>query len=258
MFQKNNNLYRQPKVFQAPHDKKKKVWPKVILISLLVLIVFIVLIYLIFFSKFFVIKNVEIIGSPTQNIRDRLDQFKGQNLFSFKIRDVEKAFVEENQNLIGVKMYRGIPDTIRIKFEDRDPKIIWESANKKYLVDEKAILYKEIDESSLSSFADLPLVKDSNNLSTKIPSQISSEQFINFIRAAKTDFNSQKIEIEYFEIKETTFQMTAVTKQGLKIYLNSLRPLSDQTEAFRKVYDQFKNEIKEYIDLRVEGKVYFR
>lgn len=244
---------RQPKIFQIVTSENKTDWPKLNLIIVLVFLGAIVLAYAIFFSNWFQIKNIEIIGSPSISIRSDLDQLKGKNLFSFNSAHLEDSFMKIDGNYLSIQIYRGIPDTIRVVFANREPKLIWQTGDKKYFVDENAILFKEADNS-----VTLLIVIDLSNLAVKIPEQIATSDFINFIQSASTELAKQNIKIVNYEVDETTFQVSAVTDQNIRIIFNTLRPVSEQIDAFQKAYEPNKNDIKEYIDLRVEGKVYYK
>lgn len=250
--EKKKRILKQPKIFQLPDEKENKKWSKIFVGLLLAIIAIVSLVYFIYFSNFFIIKNIEIVGSQSEGISRSLEQYKGKNLFSFNTDILEKQLEQSNNNIINLKIYRGIPDTIRVKLEDREPKIIWQTGVKKYLVDAKAVAYAEA-----SGNEDLPLVVDKKSLSINIPVQLAASSFVEFVRSLKKEMQTE-VKINNFEVDETTFQITVITDSNLKILFNTLRPLSDQVDAFNKVYGQYKGDIKEYLDLRVEGKVYYK
>ncbi len=249
------NTLRQPKIFQAPKDPRKNIWPSIIKYAILIFLTLSIIIYLIFFCGFFKIKNIEFVGSPSDEVKTELNQLIGHNIFSFSAKSLEQKLVVENKNLAGVKIYRGIPDTIRIVMDDRVPKIIWQSGSHQYLVDNNATIYKEITVNSMPS---LPVVIDLNNLVVQNLSTVATPDFVAFIQSANDALTKANIKITNFEVSETTFQVTVVTDKNIRIILNTMRPLSEQIDAFNQVFTAHQNEIKEYIDLRVEGRVYFK
>lgn len=251
--QRTNKIISTPKVFQAPQDKVVNIWPKIIMWLSLILIVVTAIIYMIFFSSWFKIKNIEIIGNPSETIKSNLNGLVGKNLFSFNAGHVEQSFMDIDRNYLKIKIYRGIPDTVRIVFTNRDPKIIWQTNGSQYFVDQTAFIFKAADNS-----VKLPVVVDKSNLVVKVPMKISTEDFVNFVLSADAELLKNKFKIINFEVSETMFQVSAVTDGNLRIMFNTLRPLSEQIDAFGKVYEQNKQDIKEYVDLRVEGKVYFK
>jgi cell division septal protein FtsQ len=254
LFNKNKKSeLRQPKIYKSGPEKESAVWPLFIKIAVGVLLLIIILFYCIFLSPWFKINNIEIVGSPPDQVKNEINTLYGKNIFSFSSEKTKNKLLE-NRNYSDIKIYRGIPDTLKIIFEDRKAEIVWETGLKKYLVDEKAILYKEDDITD----DQLPHVVDTSNLNVEISSQISSVDFISFIKLAKSNLNQSGFNILNFEVAETTFQVSAVTDNKIKIIFNTLRPLSEQIDALNKIYDQNKSDIKDYIDLRVEGRVYYK
>lgn len=255
MFNSNQpkNIHRVPKVFQAPRDEEKSVVPRFIKICIWIVILFLGLGYLIFFSPVFKIKSIEVVGSPSDEVKQKLDALKGKNIFSIPAKPLEDDIIAHNQNYLSVDVFRGIPDTVKVKFQDREAKIIWNTQGQRYLVDKNAILFKELEGSS-----DLPIIVDTNNLAVTIPEQVASANFIDFVKSANAALNQTNIVVTEFQIKETTFQIDAVTDKNFRIIFDTLRPLSEQMDAFKIVYEKNSSNIKEYIDLRVEGFVYFK
>lgn len=250
--QQPKTILRTPKVFQPPRDEEPFSLPKIFKILSLIVILFLGLVYLFFFSPVFQIKNIEIVGSPSDEVRQKLDALKNTNIFSFHAKQLEQEIIAKNQNYLAVKVYRGLPDTVRVKFQDREAKIIWQTQGQRYLVDKDAILFQKSE-----GISDLPIVVDTRNLDIKIPTQIATANFVDFVKSAHAEINQSNLVIQQFQINETTFQLEAIT-EGFKIIFNTLRPLSEQIDAFRTVYEKNQDEIKEYIDLRVEGWVYYK
>lgn len=254
LFQQNQpkNILRVPKVFQPPREEEPFSLPRIFKILSLIVILFLGLVYLFFFSPLFQIKNIEIVGSPSDEVRQKLDALKGTNIFSFHSKKLEQEIIAKNQNYLAVKVYRGLPDTVRVKFQDREARIIWQTQGQRYLVDKDAILFQKTE-----GISDFPIVIDARNLDVEIPSQIATANFVDFVKSAAAEINQSNIVIQEFQINETTFQLEAVT-EGFKIIFNTLRPLSEQIDAFRTVYEKSQDQIKEYIDLRIEGWVYYK
>lgn len=246
-------IQRVPKVFQAPHEEDKPVWPRFVKIAIIFMLLAGSIIYLLLFSKVFQVKNIEIVGSPSDAVKEKLESLKGKNIFSFNASQLEEEIISHNQNYFSVKVYRGLPDTVRVKFQDREPRIIWQTQSNKYFVDKEAVLFQETKDSN-----GLPIVEDTNDLAIEIPTQIATAGFVEFIRLANSSLAEMNIMVLSFEIKETTFQVNAVTDKNFEIIFDTLRPLSEQIDAFRAVYEKNGSEIKEYIDLRVKGWVYYK
>jgi cell division septal protein FtsQ len=245
---------RQPKVFRAGEDHTKEPLPKFVKVLIFLLIILAILFYMFFLSPWMKIKNIEIIGSPSDKVMEQINELKGHNIFLFSSSKEERKLINEDKDYSNIKIYRGIPDIIKIVFYDRNPQIILETQGIKYLVDENGIIYKE----DSGNYSGLPTVVDTNNLSIRLSSQIFTSSFLNFVKSANNGLAQAKIKVVDFEIAETTFQVSAITDNNIKIMFNTLIPLSSQMDAFNQVYGQNKNDIKQYIDLRVEGRVYYQ
>jgi len=214
------------------------------------------MVYLIFFSSLFKIKNIQIIGNVSQNIKNSIDDARENNIFLFNAASLENNLKDKNPQFFDIQVSRGLPNTLRVKFTARQTKIIWQTQGKKYLVDENGLAFEELqDEISL---IDLPKIIDNKNLSLKIPTMVASPNFVNFIREASIKLKEKGFIVKEFQINETTFQVDAIIDKGFKLIFDTTRPLVDQLDAFQKVYDEHQDEIKEYLDLRVAGWVYFK
>lgn len=255
MIKKNEirKVVRSPKIFSDQRTSNKSFLPKLIFYACLIFSLLVIFVYIFFFAPWFKIKNIDTVGRVTPEIKDSLNVLIGKNLFSFRSKKIELSLMQNRENFSKIKIYRGIPDTVRVVFQEREPKIIWQIGGSRYLIDQDAIAFR-----LSSDDYSIPIVIDKSNLSIELPSKIAPVSFVNFVRAADSEFKKNKFNIVNYEVEETTFQVSAVTDTGFKIILNTFKPLSDQIDALNKVYGDNKQDIKEYIDLRVEGKVYYK
>ena len=107
MFSKKNSrsTLRQPKIFQAPQEVAKENWSKAIIFLCLFVLLVSAIFYAIFFSSWFRIKNIEIVGSPSQEIKSDLDAMIGKNLFYFHAGQIEQKFMAIDRNYSKIKIY---------------------------------------------------------------------------------------------------------------------------------------------------------
>lgn len=247
------NRFRQFKVFNPPREKKPIIIPKSIIIILILLIIISGIFYILFYSPIFIIKKIEIIGPVEGKLSNLLDKLNNQNLFLVNSRSIKSDLLLTNPEFLNIEVLKGIPNTIRIKFQERQPKIIWQSNGQKFLIDENGILFKE-----LKTDLSLPLVVDSQNVNVKILTPVASKNFIDFVTRVNTRIINYGLKISEYRVNETTFQVDAVTDKGFRIIFDTTKSESDQLESFDKVYKEYKNDIKEYVDLRVNGWVYYK
>lgn len=251
---KQKNILRIPKVYSAPKDQIKKPVPKIIKYLIIVLVILVGLVYVLFFSSLFTIKNINSEGNPTSETLTYLEQFKGKNIFMVRAKEIAMVVKEKNTQFKTVNVSLGIPDTLRIIFTERLPVVVWQTNNKSYLLDENAIAFKQVDTSS----KDLIIIVDNKNIEVNPPVQIASSNFIDFLKNVNSKIGQLDMKILKFEIGETTFQVDAVTDKNIKIIFDTTRSVSDQMDAAQKAYKEKKDEVKQYMDVRVEGKVYYQ
>lgn len=253
------NAFRQPKVYNPretdypPVSRRKKI-PKLFLAVLLLIIILIGGGYLLYYSSFFEIKKIIINGQLKPEIEESLFKLKGENIIFFSPAKYEKEISQKFPEISDFQMIRGLPDTLKINFQDQTPKLVWETQEKLYLVEGHGKIFKESSE-----FSSLPVVKDNKDLSVNLGQQVVSENFENFVLALFNDLPPiVNAVIDHFEINDTIFQVDAKTSSGLKIIFDTTRSAADQLTDLETFLLSYKNEAKEYIDLRVEGRVYYQ
>lgn len=255
---KEKNILKQPKIYSPPKEQRPFVFPRYLKVIIAILISIIAVVYLLFFSTIFKINNFDIIGNVSEDSNKNIENARGQNIFIYNSKELEDRLKKDNPQFLNIKVSKGIPNLLRIKIEERSPQIIWKTNDKVFLVDEEGIAFKEIPSEENYTLAQ---VTDNKNIAITIPSQVATSNFIIFIKDLLNKVNndqSYSVRIDSFQINETIFQVDAITDKGFKMIFDITRPLSDQLDAFLKVYKDHKDDIKEYIDLRVEGWVYYK
>lgn len=243
-----------PKVFNPPRETKKWQMPRFLKIILFSMVILTGLSYLFFYSSFFKIKNIIIDGPIELAEHSNLENIKGQNILLFKSSNLKKEILEKFPEIADVKIIKGIPDTLKIREESFQSKISWRTQNRLYQVSTQGKILREIEGQS-----DLPIVQDNKDLPVSLDQQVASQNFIEFITnlnakfPAKIGFNPL-----FYEINDTIFQADAVTVYGWKIKFDTTRSVDDQLDALTKFLAEHKDEVKEYADVRVEGKVYYK
>jgi len=251
VFLKNRDIFRSPKVFNPATEPSKSNIPKIVFFLLLFIIIAAGLWYILIFSSFFKIKNISVEG---HQINNELDNIKGQNILLAKTADLKNEIINKYPEIQDVKIMRGFPDTLRIKIETFQPQIAWRTQDKIYLINSAGIIIKEVQESG-----NLPIVQDNKSLPVEIKQNVLSENFISFISELNNKFNQKTgFNIRWFEVDETFYQVESLVDQGWRIKFNTTRPVEDQLEALSVLLAKHKEEIKQYADVRVEGRVFYK
>jgi hypothetical protein len=213
-------------------------------------------IYFIFFSPVFKIKHVIVEGEPSGDLNHQVEAFKGRNILF--IGNLANELKNKELDIKTVRIYRGLPDTIKISFSPREQAIIWSTDGKNYLIDEEGIDYKEISDQEKLGL-NLPIVIDRENVPIKLGAQAVSSQFLSTIKKLTENcFSKTQEEVDRFEVGETTFQIEVITKSKIKIIFDTLRNIDDQLDTARDILTAHRAEIKEYLDVRVDGWVYYK
>lgn len=247
------DIYRNPKIYNPPEDKttKKSNWTKYLLIILFLIIITIVIIYFLFISNYFKIRIINIEGSTLTN---NLDWIKGQNILLFNSKSTIEKIKNENPEIERIKIVRGLPATIKINATKYEPQMVWKSQGKSYLVNQNGFVYSETESQN-----ELPVVKDKSNILIELHKYIVTKNFVNVIHNITILVPEKtKMSIVSFEINDTTFQVNALTDRGWLVKFDTTRSIDDQVGALAKVIEEKESEIHEYIDVRVEGKVFYK
>ncbi len=213
-------------------------------------------VWLVFLSPLFSIKVINLKGeSPNQEVAQAIEALRGKNIFRFGGRQSERDLVERQLGLKKIRIVRGLPSTIVVYLVQREPVIVWISAGKRFLVDKEGVAIKPLEDDR----PDLVSVEDTKGFLVVPGQDLVPPRLVEFVRllnielAGRTDFQFAK-----GLIFETTFLLTVQTKQGIELKFSTIRSLEPQVEAVRQVWQDHRDEIKQYIDVRVADFVYYK
>lgn len=235
-----------------PEKKKNQVnYSQILFITTCFLIV--LLIYLLFYSPYFSIKNIDLIGDYNQSSVEYIQSLNGRNIFRFGSSKIKKDIKEKLPIVKDVKVVVGFPNTLKIFLKERDSELIWESQGEKYLVDKDGVVFAKTDKS------DMKIVKDEKNIPIKLGDKIVSYELINIIRSINVKLPAiMAEEIDHYGIGESLFVINVYTKGQKRVMFYTQVPLAYQLTILDELEKKDKDNIKEYIDLRVEGYAYYK
>ncbi|MBM2821016.1 MAG: Cell division protein FtsQ [Candidatus Berkelbacteria bacterium] len=253
---KSNQISRSPKIFtdlnpsNPEQNREPKKWPKFIKAFIIFVIVLGALIYIVNYSGIFNIKKVIFEGGQL----DKINNILGQNILFINIGLINDDIKNKYPNTSNVKIIRGLPSTVKITTENYQPKIVWQTQNTMYLVSQLGYIYSETQSAN-----DLPIVKDNKDLPVNINDQVVSINFIEFIYNLSLKFNEVLgFKIVNYEVEDTVFQVNAQTDKGWFIKFDSTRSVDNQIAAIKELMKNHEKDIREYVDVRVEGKVFYK
>ncbi|MBU0647624.1 cell division protein FtsQ/DivIB [Patescibacteria group bacterium] len=239
--------------------KKKGGW-RLWLLAFILLLVMGISVYLLFFSDFFRIKNIEIIGASDE-LRYQIREMAGWEtdyMILFDENKFSEAIRERWNEFSRVEIDKNWPDNVTIQLFVQEPKVVWNSESVLYLLDEQGVVLGIVaEEERMDKYAELPVVGDLSGLPVQEGVKVVSHDFVEFVYGARDNIESSiGKEIEAYEVRETTFELRVRMKEGYEVYFDTLRPVEAQVE---KLNIFLKNNIlvNDYIDLRVPGEVYY-
>lgn len=251
--------YRAPGVFggkkitEENESKNSALLTKISVYALLVL----VLVFIVFKSSFFNIKEVMVEGN--QNIpEEEVAAYapKGENIFLYNIKIVKTKIFAEHPEIKDVMIYRGIPNAIKIVILEEDAKLVWQTGIDRYLLSSEGKISKKL---VAGESVDYPTVIDKKNIAVKSGDYIVSPSFVAFVNNIKSQcLEATNLKPDHFEVNETTFDVYMYTDSGIYVKFNSARNSGKQLENLKLVLVQKKDQIKEYVDLRIDGWAYYK
>ncbi len=265
-------MKKNPKILPGDHNKKKNsklslnFSPSIIIKAVFVIIVVFGLIYLFFFSSFFKISDIEIDGAKlaeSSEIENLVLKYTAEddNIWTFSRYNLEKEIENNFLFVESVVVQKGIPDTLRVKVKEREPAVIWLSGKDKYLIDSFGYAF-----SNLADYQDkrdlltdkMVKVTDRSKLPVTIGQRLASKNWVNFVGKIDRSLMDQfSLSVKNFYITETAFDLYAITNKGRLIF-DTNRPIEEQLAALEVAFDSINKERFDYLDLRINGWVYYK
>lgn len=243
-------------------------------LSRILFVIFIILIiYFLFYYHYFQIKKIVVINSKMtydyeieENVFSTLSTnhfyiFPGKNIFLINKRQIITNLKNRFSNIDNVAVSRIYPDVLKIKIQEKLPKIIWQTEKSSaYFVDANGEIFLMVNKDENET--NLPKVKDLSDKSVVLFENVLFPKHINFILKLNEILPQEGIKISSFEIPaKLANEIHVITDEGWKIYFNIEKDAAVQISNLKLV---LIDEIKErkinldYIDLRIENWVYYK
>ncbi len=219
-----------------------------------------VVIYFIFFSDVFTVNRVKVSGLDDlnkQNIQKEIEsEVVSKNIFFLKSSKIKLRLLEKYPDIKNIYINKSLPSILIVSFEKRQDLFCWLYNKDYYLVDDSGIVYERTQEECT-----LILEVDSDGGYVKKP-KIKTKYFdsreTDFIKNLNENLLKDKdIEFEKFIFGEAAFEIKVVT-QDFYIIFNTARDFQEQYKSLTSILPKVKKQAKEYIDLRVPGKVFYK
>lgn len=212
-----------------------------------------VVVYFACFSSMFRIKKIETEGIKSIEISDYLNQsLLGKNIIFFLPGSYLSGLSQRFPILEQARIVRGLPSTLRIVVSERNQILVW-CTDVCFNTDSKGYAYQQVQRPTNQAF-----INDSSGFKVEQGTQVASPVFIDFFLSAVDKMNQMGLKISEAKIEQTTFKVSFQTADKFLVVLDSSGSLEKQISALQQVLDKNRADIKEYVDLRVEGAAYIK
>ncbi|MFZ5559480.1 MAG: cell division protein FtsQ/DivIB [Patescibacteria group bacterium] len=245
------------------YRKRKRKIIRGILILICSLFLILILAYIFLFSSIFRIKEIQISGNKDTKTEEIKNNLNYKNIFlatGSKIKnDLLKKFpqiseLEVEKNLIKREI------KIIIKEREEFGIVCQENTKNCFYIDKLGFIFKEAPQTSGSLVI---LIKDYSSRDYKIGEKIFEENITNFIGETR-EFLISEINLQVLEFDNLSFppdDLKVITNESWYILFNLQKQAQDQLSALKAVLEEKIKEARkdlEYVDLRIENRVYYK
>jgi len=218
-------------------------------------------IYLVFGSRFFWLDELKITGnhlSTQEQITDLLfpKGFKGINAVSWAEGMAKKRLLHQTPQISDVKFRKNlINNTLTVAVTEHQTSIVWQTAGERFLVNRYGIVYDVAGDNT-----PLMMVEDLKNVPVSLNQRVVAPDFIEFVTSFVANLpRKTNISIDRIMVPETTFEVEMYTNQKWRVILDTTRPPDDQLNSLVRVLREMEgNPPREYVDLRIPNKVFYK
>jgi len=215
-------------------------------------------IYCLFFSSFFEIDKIEISGTSLiekTEFLSKVQSYKKKNLLLLNTSQIKLKLVKDYPEIDTLVISKELPSILKVKVYEREPTLVWRYMDSDYLLDQDGYVIRK---DKPDSFKDYLVIQDQRNKAISNEKQVISKKFIDFSKTINSELKKKKlIAKNNFLTGNSEFELVVQT-ENFKILFNIIRDPSEQVKALEKIYSKISKEAKEYIDLRVPGKVFYK
>lgn len=234
---------------------------------LLYCIVLIAILYAVLASNLLKINKIEINGNQTIKSEEITSQVRAiitgssmnQNILFVPVSEIEKQLKKDNYQVAKVEVSKVAFNTLKITITEQKPSLLWKSGNSLSIITENGRGF--IGEPNEQLKENLPIVEDLSNLPVKEGDKVVSQEFVTFVNELYSVLPQKGVAISIVQVEESTTEVTVTTKEGYKIRFDTTRPFNEQLTDLLAVLDSLKKQgkkLNQYIDLRINGKVFYK
>lgn len=259
-----NRTAPTPKVFNAkyrppqPTGPSSRSWKPVIIVACIVL-GGLALTRL----PVFQISSIELIGNVSAATKEKIESLRGTTIFSDEVSRVVSGLRATDPLLADLQCSRGLPATLRCSASSREAAFIWKSGDRQFLLDRSGFIFAPASGESLLT------IEDNKKQPAEIGQRITTEEVLDGYRGLTEALRAASFTVRQFSIDESFYQLTAhVTGRTdtakpfppipeLRIVMTTTYPFPEQIAVVVSLLEGRAPMIRERVDVRVPGNVYY-
>ena len=283
--------YQRRRIFQSPQiypgnrrtaPRQKWIFFQEIIRWFLVLLLAFFVIWFIFFSPFFRIKELTIFGdkiTDSEKIKNEINQIikknvffilPGDNIIFIRPAEIKKNLSQKNPRFQNIEIEKKFPNILKIEISEREGIIIWCRQENCFFVDKIGIAYAEVlsveplfiieKENQEKMF----VVQEEKEEEIEIGQKVANQNFIKFVLEISKELeNFSGLEVIALRTPESvSSEIWATTNEGWQVVFDVSKSAKSQIANLAKFLNENISEKErknlKYIDLRVQGKIYYK
>lgn len=234
------------------------------------------LFYLFFFSSFVLVERPQITGTielVSETLGDFVaDEIAGKYFGIFPKRaypvipvsTIERRLHENFPLIAHSSLTRSFPNTLALSVTERKKILLWVTPDMTYMVDEKGVLEKNEVAETEAYMKYILTISDTSDTPVSQGTKVLNEGFEAFLISLNEVFPEQLplgLEPHYKIVSQFSDELRARTTEGWEVYFSTSFPLEKSLRTLRLLLEKELPESArvnlEYIDLRVENRIYY-
>ena len=249
-----------------------------VIFRILLLTFFGVSVYVLFFSQYLRITNINISGTQElkngdieQTLNSYLDGkylniIPKNNLLLVSQQKIASLLEDNYKKIRAVSAVKKFPDSMAINIDERKALLVWCAGSNCFLVDENGVAYNVADFNSPEITQNhLIKIMDLSERGLSLGEKIIDPAYEQYALGIKDALSGVGQEVSY-EACSTPSSMAdeidVKTVQGMQIYFSTQFPLESAVNmlsvVWKKEIPQNQQANVDYVDLRSEGRVYYK
>ncbi len=244
---------------------------------LMILAVILSLAYTVFFLDFFEVKKMEISGNLKLSIGEIEDfvfseinrvkthpSIKG-DMVLLDSEQLKKALLKKFKIIKSVEIKKIFPDTLKISIAEKSIATVWCRVSC-YWLDEEGVVFEPLSKkrTGTAELKNITMVLDDENLPAKEGDKIVDGNFLDFANSIRKALKDE-LALDFDNIKTPgviTGEIWVQTRQNWRILFNARGNAEEEVRLLKQILKEkiTAEEMKklEYIDLRINGKVFYK